>query len=274
MPAFLPPPVLPSLPPRSSHRPPLCATEPKPVFYKNPSKAIEKGGGFYIPGLRGARLRYAVAATLGAGIAANLHASPTDVADQPRSLLVSAALGVGAAAAVFATAVRDDVGEADERRASAAKARDGRGVDVEAAVGGRGEAARAAAAAAAATDTATADMAWVGDVVRDMCGCETWVFAGGRECVFSSEEVIVGGAASAGAVVERVWEERRVLYVADGGELPDGIGFDFLEASGDGWAVVAVPVHGAVVAMAKKGGIGLGERRWLEAVAGRVRLGQ
>lgn len=33
----------------------------KSSFYKNPSKAIEKGGGFYIPGLRGPRLRVFVA---------------------------------------------------------------------------------------------------------------------------------------------------------------------------------------------------------------------
>lgn len=46
----------------------------KSSFYKRPSRAIEKGGGFYIPGLRGPRLRIGVGFLVLALLAAN-HAS-------------------------------------------------------------------------------------------------------------------------------------------------------------------------------------------------------
>ena len=54
--------------------------DPPPVklaFYKNPSKPIEKGGGFYIPRLHGPRTRLFVSAVTATLLTLNFIASPT-----------------------------------------------------------------------------------------------------------------------------------------------------------------------------------------------------
>lgn len=85
--------------PRAQAQPPKT----KPVFYRNPSKAIEKGGGFYIPGLRGPRLRFFVASVAGSLLTINHIASTATLPSLLNSERV-AALGI---IAVLATAFYD-----------------------------------------------------------------------------------------------------------------------------------------------------------------------
>ena len=62
----------------------------KPGFYARPSAAVERGGGFYVPGLEGSKLRLAAATVLSVGLVLNRLASPAEAAS---SQLVSEALG-------------------------------------------------------------------------------------------------------------------------------------------------------------------------------------
>ncbi|KAL1527128.1 hypothetical protein AB1Y20_015810 [Prymnesium parvum] len=95
--AWLPPrPPLPTAPPllRRPHPPARMADDPpppRPGYYARPSAAFEQGGGFFVPGLEGKRLRLAAAALLAAGLALNRALSPAEPA---ASQLGSEALGL------------------------------------------------------------------------------------------------------------------------------------------------------------------------------------
>jgi Cofactor assembly of complex C subunit B, CCB2/CCB4 len=248
----------------------------KSSFYKNPSKAIEKGGGFYIPGLRGPRLRYFVGAAVLALIAANLRASALPLAAQPRSLLVSTAIGVAGALAVIATAVQDSSAEAAEEAAAIAAARTANPETSRSVASALRESAPSAALRAAAVD----ELAWVADVVRDMLGCGVWVFRGGESellCVLADGVVPGGSHGDAGAVVDRVAKEGRAFYADDSQTLPEGIGFPFLSASEEtlpAWSVFVVPLPGdkgvMAIARPKAAAIPPADRRWVETLAERL----
>lgn len=65
---------------RSAH---ITAAAPPPIsgsFYRRPAKALERGGGFYVPGLEGDRLRIAVASLASVAIVANHLTSTQPVA--------------------------------------------------------------------------------------------------------------------------------------------------------------------------------------------------
>lgn len=75
--------------------PPLMAQGPKGSakergFYTRPSAAVERGGGFYVPGLEGYRWRLAVASVLSAALVLNRLLSPGEAA---QSQLASEILG-------------------------------------------------------------------------------------------------------------------------------------------------------------------------------------
>ena len=70
----------------------------KSSFYKNPSKAIEKGGGFYFPGLRGPRLRIFIAVVAFGLLSINHVASIRSSITIPPSFTVSE---IGALLALF-----------------------------------------------------------------------------------------------------------------------------------------------------------------------------
>jgi hypothetical protein len=269
-----------------------CAAGPpqpphvKSSFYKNPSRAIEKGGGFFIPGLRGPRLRYFVGCIVLALLVANMPQG-TDVtrffiSDLLVSYRLSTAIGGAGGVALLVTAWQDSrpterrrtivgaahkpAGNKAEQSISATSNAGGR-------LGARGE----------------AELSWVANVVRDMVGGGEsggglWVFrkqvpSGELKFLFSDRE---GGQTTvehgdAGAVVDRVSQECRSLYVDDSTALPDGIGFPFLPVSGR-WSVLATPLADGdgvlVVARTKTGKssptMSVVDRGWLEAFGGRV----
>ena len=93
--AFTAPPLLPARPclrplrvVASAGPPPY--EEAKKGFYVRPSAAVERGGGFFIPGLEGYKLRLAVALLLSAGLLLNRVLSP---GEPGVSQLVSEVLG-------------------------------------------------------------------------------------------------------------------------------------------------------------------------------------
>lgn len=70
----------------------MMASPPKvkSSYYKRPAAALERGGGFYVPGLEGSRLRVAGAAVLSVGLVLNRLLSPGEPVS---SQLVSEVLG-------------------------------------------------------------------------------------------------------------------------------------------------------------------------------------
>lgn len=257
----------------------------KSSFYKNPSKAIEKGGGFYIPGLRGPRLRYFVGSAILALLALNLNGSPVPFASQPRSLLVSSAISVIGALAVIATAIQDSAAEAAEEAAAIAAARisspQQRSSGERAMTTSEDSSSQGDALSNAGED----ELLWVSAVVRDMLGCGVWVFrrddADAMVCVLAEGDVldvgIDGDQMIPGPVVERVAEEGRAIYVDDSLSLPDGIDFPFLRTVSDSpatWSVYVVPLpdDSGIMAAArpKAATITVADRRWIETLAERV----
>ncbi len=77
----------------------------KASFYKRPSKAIEMGGGFFIPGLEGYRLRLFTAVLVFALLALNRFPGY----GPSQSQLTSEVIGVGAAVVLFAQALVEKV---------------------------------------------------------------------------------------------------------------------------------------------------------------------
>lgn len=77
----------------------------KASFYKRPSKAIEMGGGFFIPGLEGYRLRLATAALVFVLLVLNRFPGY----DPSASQFTSEAIGAGAAVVLLAQALVEKV---------------------------------------------------------------------------------------------------------------------------------------------------------------------
>lgn len=88
----------------------------KSSYYKRPSAALERGGGFYVPGLEGVRLRVAVASVLTIGLVLNRILSPTGDGAPATSQTISEALGAVGIAFVFAQSAVQSKLEADIER--------------------------------------------------------------------------------------------------------------------------------------------------------------
>lgn len=88
----------------------------KSSYYKRPSAALERGGGFYVPGLEGLRLRIAVASVLTVGLVLNRVLSPTGGGAPASSQLVSESLGAIGIAFVFAQSAIQSSLEAEMQR--------------------------------------------------------------------------------------------------------------------------------------------------------------
>jgi hypothetical protein len=274
-----------------------CAIRPQPPFvkssfYKNPSRAIEKGGGFFIPGLRGPRLRYAVGAILLALLVANMPdgilISQYFASDILASTKVSTALGALAGCGVLFTALQDSRG--DERPRKTVEAEPMRNDKTEGKVGPSSDAVSTSTRNVIELgSTAKAELSWVANVVNDMVnreelGCDVWFFgrdaaSGSLQFVYSEKGRGKGGTTGcdAGAVVERVSQEGRSLYVEDSYLLPDEIGFPFLPGD-ERWSVLAVPIAGGngvfVVTVVKAGDrsttLSIADRAWLEVFGERA----
>lgn len=82
----------------------------KSSYYKRPAAALERGGGFYVPGLEGNRLRLAAACVLSLALLLNRIVSEGATSSQ----LVSETLGAAACALLFIQVFSDRVAESRE----------------------------------------------------------------------------------------------------------------------------------------------------------------
>lgn len=73
--------------------------KPSDGYYARPSAALEQGGGFYVPGFEGSKLRLASAILLSISLVLNRLLSP---GESPPSMMGSEALGVVGIALLFA----------------------------------------------------------------------------------------------------------------------------------------------------------------------------
>lgn len=262
---FLPPPPLIRItqkqersrsPPFASSRPPRPGpSQGKPAFYKNPSKAIERGGGFFIPGLRGPRLRVAVSALAATLLSLN-HLS-VGAADAQSSLWVSEALATMATVVVLATALVDIFAE---QRAKLS-------ITVQPVAVSNSPSSDRAQTSGSAAESGV--VAWVEAVAADLAGVSAIALCSGGDVVYASG--LATGGVEAGEVARRVGKEGRAFYIDDSDSLPPEATIPFLEPGA--WALFAVPVDGDVVVFAKKrteGEFGVVDRGWLAQIARRL----
>lgn len=227
----------------------------KPAFYKNPSKAIEKGGGFFIPGLRGPRLRIAVSALAATLLSLNHFSAGAAIAQS--NLRVSEALATTATIAVLVTALVDIAAEQRERSPTSVQSAtifSQQSDDRTVASGGSVE---------------TEEVAWVEAVTADLAGVNATAVCREGYVVYASGSATDG--AEAGEVARRVAKEGRAFYVDDSSSLPSEATFPFLEQ--EVWAVFMVPVSGDVVAFARRrteGQFEIADRSWLTQIAQRL----
>lgn len=236
----------------ASKRPP----EVKPVFYRNPSKAIEKGGGFYIPGLRGPRLRYFVSMLSATLLTLNHVVSPNV---DSITLRISEFLAVVAILTVFTTALLD-------------KRQESMSQDL---VPETTAAVKTVISTPPSTSTESQSAneevtTWALTVCTDLTSATHVAVFHNNSVQLATDNVQI--QALAGPVIDRVISEARSLYIADSAGLPDDVTLPFL---GNGsWSIFVVPVRSHAVAFATpvgpKSPFSVEDRRWLEAFATRL----
>lgn len=230
----------------------------KPSFYKNPSKAIEKGGGFFIPGLRGPRLRYFVSVVSVSLLTLNHIASPQA---QSNTLLLSECLALLAALTVFTTAVVDTIAESETSSLRATNR-----LPVRAVVTTNSTQLSAEAVSQESSQTT----AWALAVCTDLTSATHVAAFRAGSVVVATENVQI--SAPQGSVIDRVISKSRSLYIANSADLPEDVTIPFLE---DGsWSAFIVPVADGAVTFAVRAspssGFSVEDRRWLEAFAPRL----
>lgn len=250
---------------RPTHITPTAKAPPPPVkssFYRNPSKAIEKGGGFFIPGLRGPRLRYFLVIVAGTLLTIN-HLS--SIAVQASTFRISETLAAAAILGVFGTAIADTLEERKEQAIAENSTEDDDNllqIDE--------------------TSTKLSDFSnlqsspsnivqWATNICTNLT--PTTHIASFRDGVSISSGFKVPEGMNGGEAIERVAQAQRTLYIEDSSALPPDVTFPFLP---DGrWTLLVVPVNESeVVAYAtsrtEEGpGLSTEERRWLDVFADR-----
>lgn len=194
----------------------------KSSFYKRPSKAIEKGGGFYFPGLRGPRLRVFVGLVVLGLLGANGLSALSMLPETGQSLWISEVFGLTAAIAVLSSAGVELWEENQsnmeapvlEEKGSIGNMAVGQGRTLVQDIGNR-----------MASETEE-EMRWAADVVMDLTRASAVVVCRRSDIVFGIGEFT--GDTGVGEVVERVAKENRALYIADTATLPDEVRLPFL----------------------------------------------
>lgn len=240
----------------------------KPAFYKNPSKAIEKGGGFFIPGLRGPRLRYLVSILAACLLGLNHVMSRSE---HPHTQTVSELFTAFSSLAVFATAVMDSAAQAAAQAAAQSPESDGPILPI------REDSAIASveqklSSSSQKEPNSAETAAWALAVCTDLTpATHIAVFRSGK-LVMATPNVDV--SKPDGPVVQRVYQESLPFYVSNTNDLPADITLPFL--SGGAHSVFAVPALDCVVSFSaeisssKPAGFSVEERRWLRVFAPRI----
>lgn len=237
----------------------------KPVFYKNPSKAIEKGGGFFIPGLRGPRLRYFVSILASCLLTLNHIASPPAHTSTQTISEIFAALS---SLAVLATAVADSATQVLTPQSS--KTREPSSPTQEADENTYAKQDFSLDSYKEQTSSETA--AWALAVCTDLTKVSH--IAAFRKGKIITATANVDASKPDGPVIQRVHEELRPVYVANTTDLPVDVTLPFLSTAPQ--CVFVVPVSGCVVSFSaeipasKSTGFSIEERRWLKVFASRI----
>lgn len=244
---------------------PKAKTPPPPVkssFYKVPSRAIEKGGGFFIPGLRGPRLRYFLVTVAGTLLTLN-HISATAV--QASTFRISETIAVAAILGVLGTAIADTLDEMKEE-AMAEKATEDN-VNTFQTDGASTQLPDFSNVQSSASDT----VQWATNICISLT--PTTHIASFRDDVSVKSGFKVDEGINGGEAIKRVAKAQRTLYIEDSSALPPDVTFPFLP---DGrWTLLVVPVNeNEVVAYAASRTdegpeFSTEERRWLEVFADR-----
>mmetsp|Transcript_432 Transcript_432/g.780 ORF Transcript_432/g.780 Transcript_432/m.780 type:complete len:321 (-) Transcript_432:515-1477(-) len=235
-------------------------------FYKRPSKAIERGGGFYVPGLRGYRLRIAVGALIGVLSLANLVACADSLS--PIFLVSQFNACFGACALLYwgFQRRREEKSEYEGSpslsipKVSLGLVSSGSGrthpEDFELSVG------------------LLEDLAWLTAVVTDLTAVSSVVLFREGQLLFSSGPAVIAQEREEGPVVSRVAAEGKPLYVDDISTLPEGIEVPFLE--GKIWSVFLYPLGTdkavLVFAAPSVGSISSRDREWIQHIVGKLFL--
>lgn len=237
----------------------------KPVFYKNPSKAIEKGGGFFIPGLRGPRLRYFVSILASCLLALNHIASP---AVHTSTQTISEIFAAFSSFAVLATAVADSATQVPTPQSSKTRDPSLRTQENDKNTYVKQDLSLDSYKEQTSAETA----AWALAVCTDLTKVSH--IAAFREGKIITATANVDAAKPDGPVIQRVHEELRPVYVANTTDLPADVTLPFLSSAPQ--CVFVVPVSGCVVsfstelAVSKPTGFSVEERRWLKVFASRI----
>lgn len=234
----------------------LCCAKPppgnvKPIFYKNPSKAIQKGGGFFIPGLRGPRLRFFVVFIATSLLTIN-HLNSSVASPTLANSETLAALSISA---VFSSALFDVF----------KSYRDLRNI-----VSPRSDPAPDTASDPSLLDASPSSRrsdqnSWAITVCKDLTPVTH--IAHFRNGVLQLATDNVPAASLPGEAVHRVATENRPLYITDTSTLPPQVSFPFLTEGI--WSVFLVPNGDKVSVFAKsaQNGLSVEDRRWLLAFA-------
>lgn len=237
----------------------------KPAFYKNPSKAIEKGGGFFIPGLRGPRLRYFVFILASCLLALNHIASPSAHTTTQTTSEIFAAFSL---LAVLATAVADSVTQVLTTQSPESKGHPS--FVQEAVVNKTAEQERSLRPSKEQANSET--VAWALEVCRDLTTVSH--IAAFRNGKIITATANVDMSKPDGPVIQRVREESRPFYIPNTKDLPVDVTLPFLSPAPH--CLFVVPVSDCVVSFStellssKSVGFSIEERRWLAVFAPRI----
>lgn len=247
----------------STRKPPAV----KSSFYKNPSKAIEKGGGFYIPGLRGPRLRVFVASVALSLLTINHVVSLRVGTAAALSFTVSELVAIFAATCVGASAFLDIKSDEIE---SGSESREDQIAEKSTATPVPGQIGYVIG------NTVEEVMEWTARVSMQMTGLDGFYVFQDESLVFSRGELTA--QQERGPAVARVASENKAIYIDDTSRLPPEVRFPFLQGStNNGWRIFMVPiVNGRAVVVfsgklgSEKQDISPRDRNWLTECSGRI----
>jgi hypothetical protein len=248
--------------------------KPPPIsgsFYRRPAKALERGGGFYVPGFEGDRLRLALSALFSAAIITNHLASAQPVPAPQQSSEV-----IGLALAVY-TVVQALVERATASAATRAlEARDAQTDALAAALAAE----PAPGARAAGQSAAASEFAWAARATLDSTRAEAVVLVTAADgevvdaCVRPSASAPQLGQLAAPLLARCCATARGasapgVAAAADGAALLAALG----GASGgarSALVVAAGPARALVASAAREGAFTAEDAAWLESIGARV----
>lgn len=248
----------------------------KSSFYKNPSKAIEKGGGFYIPGLRGPRLRVFVASVGLTLLSVNHLASiRSKYSALPPSFTLSEGIALFAVGCVAVSAFLDFRDTETSESAEDDAPREQSEVIVN----------RAGKLPDKLDVNREEVLEWTARAAMQMTDVDGFHVVDEMKLSFAwnSGERIVSNLDDCGEVVARVARENKTIYLDDTRKLPPGIDIPFLGMGSSedsaGWAAYLVPLLGGktvavfstAVEEGKQGGpLTVSDREWLKQCASRI----